>query len=135
MTHYLSTENLVDIAAELGDYQVRDMGLLDGAARRPAASVFGNDAYADVHLKAAALMESIVRHKPMIDGNRPLGWSCAVIFLGLNGQTLKAPFDPAYDLVVRVGEGLASPKEVAAALREWCAPSGDAEPHTKGKHH
>ena len=119
MTRYLTTEDLLAIIDAIGDLPVRDVGLLDSAAHRPASTVFGDEAYPDVHLKAAVLMESIVRNQPLVDGNKRLGWTSAVVFLGLNDIALDAPFDDAYDLVISVAEGRCPAEETAAAFRRW----------------
>jgi death-on-curing protein len=54
VTDYLDLEDLLEIAREVvgGDVVVRDYGLLESALARPRASVFGQDAYRDLHLKA-----------------------------------------------------------------------------------
>jgi death-on-curing protein len=39
--------------------EVRDHGLLESALVRPQASAFGEDAYPDIHQKAAALLHGI----------------------------------------------------------------------------
>ncbi|MGH9280443.1 MAG: type II toxin-antitoxin system death-on-curing family toxin [Acidimicrobiales bacterium] len=72
---YLSTDDLVLLAMLLfGDPPpIRDAGLLGSAAARPQATVFGEDAYPDVWTKAAALLQSIVKNHPLVDGNKRLG--------------------------------------------------------------
>lgn len=64
MIEYLDLEDLLDIArvAVGEDVAVGDYGLLESALARPRASVFGEDAYPDLHLKAAALMHSLARN-------------------------------------------------------------------------
>jgi death-on-curing protein len=64
MTDYLDLEDLLEIAREAvgRDVVVRDYGLLESALARPRASVFGQDAYPDLHLKAAALLHSLARN-------------------------------------------------------------------------
>ena len=58
-------------AALLGDPPpIRDLDLLAAAAARPRASAFGDDAYPDVWTKAAALLHSVVKNHPLVDGNR-----------------------------------------------------------------
>ena len=123
MTAYLTLEDLLVLAEEIGHLQVRDPGLLDCAAHRPATSVFGDDAYPDLHAKAAVLLESLVRNHPLVDGNKRLGWVAAVVFLRLNGLRLVAPEDPAYDLVIAVAEGRMTYQESARHLRAWCRPA------------
>ena len=57
---YLDLDDLIALAtALLGDpAPVRDVGLLESAAARPRAMAFGEDAYAAIWTKAAALLES-----------------------------------------------------------------------------
>ena len=121
-TAYLTTDDLLVLVEELGGLLVRDFGLLDSAAHRPQATVFGDDAYPDLHTKAAVLLESIVRNHPLVDGNKRLSWVAVVVFYGLNGLALRAPEDPAYDLVIGVAEGRLTYQEVAAQLAGWTTP-------------
>jgi Fic/DOC family len=63
-TVYLDIEDLLTAAdAALAPVQpkIRDIGLLESALARPQASAFGVDAYASMHEKAAALLESLAR--------------------------------------------------------------------------
>ena len=62
MTEYLELDDLIVAAtATLGrPPEVRDVGLLEGAAARPRASAYGVDAYPDLDTKAAALLHSII---------------------------------------------------------------------------
>jgi len=122
VTSHLTTDDLLVLAEELGGLQVRDFGLLDSAAHRPQATVFGDDAYPDLDTKAAVLLESIVRNHPLIDGNKRLAWVAVVVFYGINGLALRAPEDPAYDLVIAVVEGRASYPDVATQLASWATP-------------
>ena len=56
----LSLEDLVAIATRIGRGEpgIRDLGLLQSAAARPATSVFGEDAYPDLATKAAAIIRT-----------------------------------------------------------------------------
>lgn len=122
MTSYLTTEDLLVLVEELGGLRVRDLGLLDSAAHRPASTVFGDDAYPDLDTKAAVLLESITRNHPLVDGNKRLAWVAVVVFYGINGLALRAPHDPAYELIVGVAEGRLPYPEVAAQLADWVTP-------------
>lgn len=121
-TAHLTTDDLLVLVEELGGLQVRDFGLLDSAAHRPQATAFGDDAYPDLNTKAAVLLESIVRNHPLVDGNKRLSWVAVVVFYGLNGLALRAPEDPAYDLVVGVAEGRVTHTEAATRLASWASP-------------
>ena len=122
MTQYLTTDDLLVLAEELGGLQVRDFGLLDSAAHRPQATAFGDDAYPALDTKAAVLLESIVRDHPLVDGNKRLSWVAVAVFHGLNGLALRAPEDPAYDLVIGAAEGRVTFTEVAPQLASWATP-------------
>lgn len=121
MITYLSLEDLLTIIERYNLPTARDMGLLDAAAHRPRSSAFGEDAYPTIDEKAAALLESIVRNHPLLDGNKRLGWLAAVIFFDINGFTLDAPDDRAYDLVIGVATGEVDYHQVAIVLSSWTA--------------
>ncbi|MBK7821775.1 MAG: Fic family protein [Tessaracoccus sp.] len=119
MIHYLSLEDLFTLAGDLGVGPVRDVGLLDSAAYRPQATVFGVEAYPSLDVKAAVLLESVVRNHALGDGNKRLGWLSMVVFCGLNDVVIDAPDDDAYALVIAVAEGAVDHQEVAARLASW----------------
>jgi death-on-curing protein len=99
---------------------VRDVGLLDAAVHRPQATMFGDDLYPTIHLKAAALMESLVCNHPLIDGNKRLAFAATVVFYGLNGWRPRLPHeDAAVDLVLAVASGRAELHQIATSLEAW----------------
>lgn len=117
---YLDAEDLVDLARRLlGDPPpIRDLGLLGAAAARPQASAFGEDAYPDIWSKAGALLHSIVRNHPLVDGNKRLGWLATAVFLELNEASVStAANDDVYDLVIAVATGELNVDQIAEALR------------------
>jgi len=116
---HLTTDEALHIARRtLGaDSVIRDVGLLEAAVARPAASVGGNDAYPTLVEKAAALVHSAVRNHALVDCNKRLGLMLLVVFLGVNGVRLHASNDQAYDFIVAIAEGeLDAVTEIAAAL-------------------
>lgn len=125
MTTFLTVDDLLVVTSMLGWGPVRDHGLLDSAAHRPASTVFGEDAYPGIHDKVAALLESLVRNHALVDGNKRLGWTATYIFHRLNGHLLDAPDDPAYDLVISVAEGKTELAAIASALASWAWPVDD----------
>ena len=117
---YLDTEDLLELARRLlGEPPpVRDIGLLGAAAARPQASAFGEDAYPDVWTKAGALLHSIVKSHPLIDGNKRLSWLAASVFLELNDASVRtAANDDVYELVMTAAAGALSVDDIAVALR------------------
>ena len=108
MTRYLTVEQALRIAraAVGGPIHVRDIGLLEAAVHRPRASVLGQDAYPDLFEKAAALLHSLARNHPLVDGNKRLAWLATYVFLAKNDVVLDPDDDDeAYDLVVAVAAG------------------------------
>ena len=107
MTEYLDLDDLLAAAeAALGQpAQVRDIGLLQAAAVRPQMTAFGEEAYASVDTKAAALLHSLVTSHPLVDGNKRLGWVATRLFYQLNGMDLRPSPEEAFDLVVGVADG------------------------------
>ncbi len=117
---YLDVEDLVALAARpLGaPPPIRDLGLLGSAAARPAASAFGEVAYPDIWLKAAALLQSLVKNHPLVDGDRRLAWLSTAVFLELNGiDATRASNDDVYDFVMSVAAGELSVEEISEGLR------------------
>jgi death-on-curing protein len=114
---YLTLEDLLTLTRDLGAGPVRDIGLLDATAARPRSSVFGEDAYPDLHTKAAALLHSIVRNHALVDGNKRLGWLTCVVFLDVNGVDVDLSDDDAFDLVMAVAEGRYDLPEIVERLR------------------
>ncbi len=122
MTEHLDLEDLLSAAeAALGRApEVRDVGILEAAVARTRASVYGEEAYPDLHTKAAALLHSVVTGHALIDGNKRLGWVCVRLFYRLNDRDLRAPADDAFDLVARIADGsLRDVPDIADRLRVW----------------
>ena len=122
MIEYLTLEDVLALVGDLGVGPVRDIGLLDSAVHRPRVVVFGRDAYPAVGTKAAALLESLVKNRALIDGNKRLGWLATVVFFGLNEITLEAPDDDGYDLVNALASGTMDHPEAASRLALWRGP-------------
>jgi death-on-curing protein len=116
---YLSLEDLLQLASDLGQLVVRDLGLLEAAAQRPQTTLYGQEAYPSIHEKAAVLLESLTRNHALIDGNKRIGWLATVVFLDLNGLVLDAPDDEAYDLVIAISTGILDYSVVAQRLEAW----------------
>ncbi len=105
------------------DPVVRDYGLLESALARPQASAFGEDAYATIHQKAAALLHSLARNHALVDGNKRLALASTIAFLGINGLRLTLTNDETYDLVISVATGdLEDVTQIAAVIESHTVP-------------
>jgi death-on-curing protein len=117
---YLTLDEVLAVAARVidGEVLLRDAGLLEAAVARPRTSVFGEDAYPDLHSKSAALLLSICKDHALIDGNKRLALAAAIVMLGVNGWKLTLSNDEAYDLIIAVATGeLCEVSDVAERLR------------------
>lgn len=119
MTSYLSLEDLLTLIEDLQVGPFNDLGLLDSDAYRPMSTLWGKEAYPSLDEKAAALLESLVRNDPLVDGNKCLGWLATVVFLDLNGTWIEAPDDDAYNLVIAVASGEIGLQDIATTLARW----------------
>ena len=124
MTVYLDASDLLVLAAAVtgGDLVVRDLGLLDSAAHRPRAIVLGVEAYESLWTKSAALLDSVVRTRPLVQGNWRLGWIAAVTMCDLNGWWIDADEDDALTVVREVGRGEIDIPALARRLEAWALP-------------
>jgi death-on-curing protein len=127
VTDHLDLDDLLDIArvAVGEDAAVGDYGLLESALARPRASVFGQDAYPDLHLKAAALLHSLARNHALVDGNKRLAWTACRTLLAINGHWISAPEDDRFEFVIRVATGaLPDVDKIAEQLNAWSYQEG-----------
>lgn len=88
-----------------GSFGVRDLGLVESAIARPEASFDGNDLYETVFDKAAAVLQSLLKNHPFIDGNKRTALTSAGIFLKTNGVRLINNHKEEVEFAVKVDNG------------------------------
>ena len=114
---YLDLDDVLALAEEYfgSPPPIRDIGLLGSALARPQTTVFGEDAYPSIWLKAAALLDSVVNNHALVDGNKRLGWLTTATFLELNGEPVSmATNDDVYALVIEVASSHMDREELAS---------------------
>ncbi|MEV8148588.1 type II toxin-antitoxin system death-on-curing family toxin [Arthrobacter sp. NPDC080073] len=104
MSSYLEIEDALQVIDRYG-FHIRDIGLLASALARPATTVMGTEAYPQLAMKAAALLESVARFHPLIDGNKRTAWTLMVLLLWINGYRHDFNTEEGFDLVVGVAAG------------------------------
>lgn len=105
-----------------GSHGVRDLGALQAAASRPLATFGGEDLYPDPFAKAAALMESIIRNHPFVDGNKRTAITSAGIFLRRSGHFLKTSQTELYRFTMAMATGRAKFEDAVQWLRHHSRP-------------
>lgn len=99
MTAYLDLEDALQQISGAGFY-VKDLGLLDSALARPRTSLFGEDAYLELELKAAALMHSLVKNDPLVDGNKRTSWVLLNSFIYINNNFIEMTTEQGLELTM-----------------------------------
>ncbi|MFF1881972.1 type II toxin-antitoxin system death-on-curing family toxin [Pseudarthrobacter sp. NPDC058196] len=121
MTAYLDIEDALQVVDRYG-FHVRDVGLLASALARPATTVMGAEAYPELAVKAAALLESVARFHSLIDGNKRTAWTLMVLLPWINGYRHDLTTDEGFDLVVGVAACTIDLMDSAAEISKHLVP-------------
>ena len=121
---YLSVDDVLYLhALEVGRHvPLRDRGLLESAVARPQQSAFGEDAYPNLHLKAAALLQSLAQNQPFEDGNKRVAVLATFVFLGLNGLDVATHGDAIVALMIDIAVVPLTVDQIAERLHAWSTP-------------
>lgn len=88
-----------------GAHGVRDLGLVESAVARPQATFGGEYLYVSIFDKAAALLQSLLKNHPFVDGNKRTALTSAGLFLKKNGYELINSHKQEVEFAVRVDNG------------------------------
>lgn len=122
MTQYLSPEQVLFLHSRLisetgGEQGVRDLGMLLSALGRPQATFAEKDLYPDLFSKAAALVDSLVRNHPFVDGNKRTAIAAAALFLRVNGYRLVVENEEMVQFTLACAQSQRSLDEIADWFR------------------
>lgn len=120
---YISIEEALELHAVIlgltrGTLGVRDMGALLGSLERPRTAFGGRELFPGLFLKAAALIESVARNHPLIDGNKRTSYLIGAAFLEKNGYDLAPKTGEIETLMLWIGTEKPATKEIAAWLKK-----------------
>lgn len=101
--------------------RVTSLHLAESALAAPAAEFDGTEFYPDIASKAAVLCSRIIRNHPLPDGNKRMGFLCAVEFVERNGFTWSAPEgdESGGDETVAIIEAVAAGELDEGTLARW----------------
>lgn len=88
-----------------GSHGVRDTGLIESAVARPQATFGDKHLYHSIFDKAAALLQSLLKNHPFVDGNKRTALSSSALFLWKNGYKLTNAHKEEVAFAVRVDNG------------------------------
>ncbi|MFF3001052.1 fic family toxin-antitoxin system, toxin component [Streptomyces sp. NPDC057950] len=108
-------------AAQLlpGDPQVDDYGPLYAAVARINARAMERDIYGSLYLKAASLLQTLVRLPCLEHSNEAFAWHSTEAYLALNGCRLDYLPKEAVSLVGDAGSGNMGVGLIGRQLRAW----------------
>ena len=106
-----------------GSFGVRDLGLIESAVARPEASFDGQDLYTNIFDKAAALLQSLLKNHPFVDGNKRTALTSAGLFLNLNGWELINSHEEEVEFAIAVDNQHLPLEQISKWLKEHCVKS------------
>lgn len=109
-----------------GKYGVRDIRMLESAIQRPQATFDGKDLYPTLFQKASAVVHSIIKNHPFVDGNKRTGIHAALTFLGENGIEV----DVKNKDIVKLGLDISNDKISLKDLAGWFEQNQTKQPLT-----
>ena len=112
--------HLLEVGPDVG---LRDRNLLEAAIERPRQSAFGDDAYPTHASKAAALLESLARNHPFVDGNKQIAVLASFVFLELNGHTVETSNDDVVSTVLDLITRNIDFAELGVRVERWITSS------------
>lgn len=101
-----------------GSHGVRSPELLKSAVFKMQATFDGQDLYQNIFEKAAALLESLCKNHPFVDGNKRTAFTAAVTFLEVNKWVGKFKKEEAEYLMVSIASGGVKFGEIAKFLEK-----------------
>lgn len=101
-----------------GSSGVRDIGLIESAVARPRASFDREDLYPNIFDKTAALLQSLLKNHPFVDGNKRTAITSAGVFLKMNGYRLTNTHKEEVKFTLRVDNERLLLEEIASWLKK-----------------
>jgi len=83
---YTIHQTMIAVGGGRGD--IDDFTLLHSAVERPKATFGGKDLYPTIFIKAAAMLQSLVKNHPFDDGNKRTAYYSTKRFLLINGYDI-----------------------------------------------
>lgn len=124
MTQYLTPEQVLFLHSRLiaetgGGHGLRDLGMLLSALGRSQGTFDEKDLYPDLFSKTAALMDSLVRNHPFVDGNKRTAITAAALFLRMNGYRLIVESEEMIRFTLACAQSQQSLDEITDWFRQY----------------
>ncbi len=107
------------LIAEFGGLSgLRDENGLKSALERPFGGIGTVEFYPTPQEKAGAILESIVKNHPFIDGNKRTGYVLMRLFLMQFGKDIQATQEEKYHFMIEVASGVLAFESIVAWINE-----------------
>lgn len=122
ITKYLSVTQVLFIHDRAvkefgGSFGIRDVGLVESAVARPKATFDKIDLYKSLFGKAAALLQSLLKNHPFVDGNKRTALISAGLFLKINEWNLINNHKEEVEFAVKVDNQNLTLEEISKWLK------------------
>lgn len=101
-----------------GSQGIRDLGLIESAVARPQSGFDGEYLYKNIFDIAAALLQSLLKNHPFVDGNKRTALFSTGLFLKLNRYKLKNTHKEEVEFAVKVDNANLTLEEISSWLKE-----------------
>ncbi len=102
-----------------GTHGIRDLALLQSAVARPQSTFSGKELYQDIFHKAAALMESLIKNHPFLDGNKRTAITSASMYLLRNGYSIETTQSEIEHFTLNMATGKTSLNAAAGWFKRY----------------
>ena len=100
-----------------GSQGIRDIDLLESAVDRLNATFDSIGLYPSSFEKAAAILESIIKNHPFIDGNKRTGWLACCTVLRFDNYKFLIKQTDAYNFVIKVASSHLEFEEIVSFIK------------------
>lgn len=101
-----------------GPTGLRDEAALHSAVNRPYQTFDGEELYETSVEKAAALIESLIKNHPFLDGNKRTGYVTMRILLNKDRKDIRATEKEKYEFVIKIAAGESEFDEIKQWIEE-----------------
>ena len=120
---YLTAKQIMFIHSRLiketgGSPGIHDLSALLSAVGRPQSSFDEEDLYPTLFTKVAALIDSLIRNHPFVDGNKRTGMAAASLFLRRNGYLMETSNAELVRVALGVAQSQLDLDQITAWLKE-----------------
>ena len=101
-----------------GSDGMRDENALRAALERPFSGFGQTEFYPNPEEKASAILESVVKNHPLIDGNKRTGYVLMRLVLMNFGKDIQATQDEKYEFIIGIASGKLDFQEIVIWIKQ-----------------